>query len=311
MNSIQAIHSNNLLITDESICNSFFEYVDVRPKSLETYKTALRQFFKYLSDNGITNPTRADIIAYRDYLMQNHKANTVQGYLTAVKIFFSWLEQEGLYKDVAKHVKGVTISKEHKRDYLTQHQSRRLLDSVDTSTTKGKRDFALIALLITTGMRTIEAQRANVGDMETIGGYTVLFLQGKGRDEKAEYVKVAEPVEDAIRDYLACRGAKAVKKTDPLFASTSNHNPGERMTTRSIRRIVKGDMIAAGFNSDRLTAHSLRHTAATLNLLNGGTLEETQQLLRHSNINTTMIYSHALERAGNQSESRIASGLFS
>ena len=83
------------------------------------------------------------------------------------------------------------------------------------------------------------------------------------------------------------------------------------MTTRSIRRIVKGNLVNAGYNSDRLTAHSMRHTAATLNLLNGGTLEETQQLLRHQNISTTMIYSHALERAGNRSEERIASGLFS
>jgi integrase/recombinase XerC len=82
------------------------------------------------------------------------------------------------------------------------------------------------------------------------------------------------------------------------------------MTTRSISRIVKDRLIEAGFDSDRLTAHSLRHTAATLNLLNGGTVEETKQLLRHSNINTTLIYSHALERAKNDSENRIARAIF-
>ena len=69
-------------------------------------------------------------------------------------------------------------------------------------------------------------------------------------------------------------------------------------------------MIEAGLESDRLTAHSLRHTAATLNLLNGGTVEETQQLLDHKNINTTLIYSHALERAKNNSEQRIAKAIF-
>ena len=78
------------------------------------------------------------------------------------------------------------------------------------------------------------------------------------------------------------------------------------MTTRSISRIVKENMIRAGLKSDRLTAHSLRHTTATLNLLNGGTPEETMQLLWHSNLNTTLIYSHALERANNKSEERIA-----
>ncbi len=311
MNELQTTAKGEVSIIDESLYNSFLNYLDVRPKSVETYRTAIKQFIKYLIENGITNPTRENIIAYRDYLMEDHKPNTVQNYLTAVKLFFAWMEQEGLYKDIAHHVKGVKISKEHKKDYLTQHQSRRLLESVDTSTTTGKRDYALIGLLITTGIRTIEAQRANVGDIETIGGYTALFIQGKGQDEKAQYVKIAEPVEDAIRDYLGSRSEKAAGKNEPLFASTSNNNKGERMTTRSIRRIVKGNLVNAGYNSDRLTAHSMRHTAATLNLLNGGTLEETQQLLRHQNISTTMIYSHALERAGNKSEERIASGLFS
>jgi len=69
-------------------------------------------------------------------------------------------------------------------------------------------------------------------------------------------------------------------------------------------------MRAAGFNSERLTAHSLRHTAGTLNLLHGGTIQETQQLLRHSNINTTMIYLHNLNRANNHSEARIAAAIF-
>ena len=82
------------------------------------------------------------------------------------------------------------------------------------------------------------------------------------------------------------------------------------MTTRSISRLVKDHLVDAGMDSDRLTAHSLRHTAATLNLLNGGSVEETQQLLDHRNINTTLIYSHALERAKNNSENRIAKAIF-
>lgn len=82
------------------------------------------------------------------------------------------------------------------------------------------------------------------------------------------------------------------------------------MTTRSISRIAKEHFIDVGLDSPRITAHSLRHTAATLNLLNGGSIEETQQLLGHKSITTTMIYSHALERANNNSENRIAGAIF-
>jgi integrase/recombinase XerC len=82
------------------------------------------------------------------------------------------------------------------------------------------------------------------------------------------------------------------------------------MATESISRIVKGRLRDAGINDERLTAHSLRHTAATLNLLNGGSLEETQKLLRHERISTTMIYSHALDNVANKSASRVAAAIF-
>lgn len=73
---------------------------------------------------------------------------------------------------------------------------------------------------------------------------------------------------------------------------------------------VAVDAQGVALDSDFLTGHSMRHTAATLNLLNGGTVEETRQLLGHTNINTTLIYSHALERAKNNSEERIAKAIF-
>jgi len=162
--------------------------------------------------------------------------------------------------------------------------------------------------MTTTGLRTISVILADVGDIRTAGDDIALFYQGKGHEEKADYVKLAEPVEEAIRAYLTARGETDPKA--PLFSSEAHRNGGERMTTRSISRIAKEHLKEIGLNSDRLTAHSLRHTAATLNLLNGATVEETQQLLGHANINTTLIYSHALERAKNNSEKRIARAIF-
>jgi integrase/recombinase XerC len=162
--------------------------------------------------------------------------------------------------------------------------------------------------MVTTGLRTISIINANIEDIRTAGDSTALYYKGKGHEEKATYVKLAEPVEEAIRDYLKARGK--ADGQEPLFSSVANRNSGGRMTTRSISRLAKESLIQVDLNSDRLTAHSFRHTAATLNLLNGGTVEETQQLLDHANINTTLIYSHALERASNNSENRIASAIF-
>lgn len=283
-------------------------YIDASPKTIATYSRAIKQFFVYVRDNGIDKPQREDIVAYRDYLKAEHKPTTVQSYLAAVKLFFAWTEREGLYPNVADRVKGARLDTEHKKDYLTSKQTLKLLDNIDRSTLKGLRDYAMLALMVTTGLRTISVVRANVEDIRTAGDATALYYQGKGHEERADYVKLAEPVENAIRDYLKARGTAGAK--EPLFSSIAHRNGGERMTTRSVSRVAKENLVAAGLESERLTAHSLRHTAATLNLLNGGTVEETQQLLGHANINTTLIYSHALERAKNQSESRIASAIF-
>ena len=311
MNSLATVESNSLAEQQGLSAELFARwvaYLDAKPKTVDTYTKAIRQFFVYLSDHGITHPTREDIIAYREYLKKEHKPTTVQNYLTATKLFFQWTEQEGIYDNVAARVKGAKIDKEHKKDYLTSKQVAKLLKSIDRSTLKGKRDYAMLSLMTTTGLRTISIIRADVGDVRTAGDAVALYYQGTGHEEKADYVKLAEPVEEAIRDYLNARGT--TDATAPLFSSVAHRNTGGRMTTRSISRVVKDSFIAIGLNSDRLTAHSLRHTTATLNLLNGGTIEETKQLLGHQNINTTMIYSHALERAKNNSESRVAKAIF-
>lgn len=310
MNSLVARQQNAVAYQGitEGLFNRFVEFIDARPKTVETYSRALRQFFRFLSLRGIMQPTREDVIAFREEIRQTHKPGTVQLYIIAVRQFFKWTAQEGFFPNIAENVKGAKLDREHKKDYLTSAQSKEILSSIGQDSQQGARDYAMLSLMLTTGLRTIEVARANVEDLRRVGDSTALYIQGKGRDEKTEYVKIAAPVERAIRTYLKTVGP--VEKGQPLFRSLANKNKLERLTTRSISRIVKTRLQAAGYDDDRLTAHSLRHTAGTLNLLNGGTLEETQQLLRHSNINTTMIYSHHLQRAGNNSEARIAGAIF-
>lgn len=293
----------------EALYVKWLAYIDVRPKSAETYKKASRQLVSYFQDHGITHPRREDLITWRDDLLQDHKASTVQLYLTAAKLFFQWTEQEGLYPNIAAHIKAPKITKDFKKDYLSSRQAKRILATMPQETEADLRNYAIIALMLTTGLRDVEVSRANIEDLRVAGDNTVLFIQGKGRDEKAELVKVEGPVEDAIRDYLRTR--PAAEDQDPLFTSTSNNSKGQRISTRTVSSIAKRAMQAAGYDSDRLTAHSLRHTAGTLALLNGAELPQVQQLLRHKNINTTMIYSHILDRAANDAEARITKALFS
>ena len=221
----------------EDLYVQFIEFIDAKPRTIETYTRALRRFFEYLYLNDIQQPTRSDILVFRDKLKKTLKPTTVQNYITTVRLFFQWTEQEGLYKNIASHIKGATLDREHKKDYLTSDQVKTILKNIDRSTIKGLRDYAILVLMTTGGLRTIEVTRATLEDLRTLGNTTALYIQGKGKDEKTEYVKIQVPVEEAIRSYLKERGS--VKMTDPLFASLSNNNRGCKLTTRSISEIVK------------------------------------------------------------------------
>ena len=312
MNDLQVIQGGNI-ITQQSITADlyarFIAYIDASPKTVDTYTKALRQLFNYFSLNGLSHPQREDIIAFREELKaRGHKPTTIQNYITAARLFFQWTAQENLYPNIAEHLKGAKLDKEHKKDYLTSRQVKAVLSGIERDTLQGLRDYAMLTLMVTGGLRTIEIIRADIGDLRTAGDSTVLYVQGKGRDEKTEYIKLSAQVEAAIREYITARGT--VEPTAPLFVSDANKNKGERLTTRSISRIVKGRLQEAGFNSERLTAHSLRHTAVTLSLLAGKDLAEVQQFARHANIATTMIYNHALDKAKNSCSEAIAAAIF-
>ena len=293
---------------NDNVFKSWTSFLDVKPSTIETYKKSIRQFSSFLRSNDISSPTREDILNYKKKLLDNRKPTTVNNYLMAVKQFFKWTEINGIYPNIAVNIKAVKLDKGFKKDCLTLKQVQNMLSRIDQSNIKGLRDYAIIVLMVTTGLRTIEVTRANIEDLRTLGDFAVLYIQGKGREGKNSYVKVAEPAEDAIHKYLSARGK--LSDMEPLFASTARRNKGQRLTTRAVSGIVKKAMIHSNLNSNRLTAHSLRHTTATLNLLNGGTPEETMQLLRHSNLNTTLIYSHNLQRMKNNSEIRISNAIF-
>lgn len=288
----------------EAITRSFIVSLDVSETSRNTYRKGIKPFMEWVQGRGIVKPTRADVLAYKAHLRDRDLSPfTVSGYMTAVRKFFEWAEGEGYYLNIAKGVKGAKKPRGFRKDPLTVKQVKDLLASIETETLQGKRDHAILNLLIRTALRTIEVIRADVGDIRQQGGEAILWVQGKGRDTKDEFVLLTPETLGPIRAYLATRGQ--VSDQDPLFVSESHRNQGERLTTRSIRRIVKSRLTGIGIEDERLTAHSLRHTAITLSLMAGASIQEAQALGRHASINTTMIYAHNLDRIAHAPERRI------
>lgn len=307
MNTLKRVNAHEMTCNSEDIIVKYLNSIDVKPKSKDTYRKALKQFVKWITTRGSEQLERADILDYKAFLMANYSASTVSAYLTAVKGLYKWLEAEKICPNVTTGIKGAKTSKGYKKDTLTVEQAKRILANIERTTVEQLRDYALINLLLRTGLRTIEVERANIEDIRQEAGEALLYIQGKGRDEKDNFVILTAATLEPLQAYIKARNEKDSKA--PLFTSESNRSKGERLTTRSISRIIKNAMKAAGIESNRLTAHSLRHTAITFSLLGGATIQEAQQMARHSNINTTMIYAHNIERIGKAPERKIDSYL--
>ena len=274
----------------DSLIDSFISDQDVKQSSKDLYRRTFKQYINWTREQGLqlSEIARPQILQYKENLLASGMSSlTIGSYITAVRRFYEWAEANKYYPNVAKGIKTPHRKQQFKKQPLTPDQAKDLL-----SYYQDLRDFAIVNLLIRTGLRTIEAVRADIEDITYKGSQRVLLIQGKGRDEKDNFVILTEKAYRPIADYLASRGP--VSASDPLFTSTSNNSKGQRLTTRTISQKAKEGLRAIGLDEKAYTAHSLRHTTAVNILRAGGSLETAQFTLRHANPATTQIYTATL-----------------
>lgn len=258
------------------------------------------------------------------------KPATVAQYLRSVAQFFRWTAANGLYPDIAANIHAPKVAKgTHKKDALEPADVQTIESSItkqaqgkaiaaaeqpkDTAgrigraTEQGKRLYAMYELAVTAGLRTVELSRANIRDFVTRGGQSWLYIWGKGHTEPDQKKPIAPEVADALTDYLNSRTDRR-NGASPLFVATGNRSGGKRIAPGTIGKMLKAAMKEAGYNSDRITAHSLRHTAGTACMELTGDLYTTQKYMRHSNPATTEIYLH---NETEKAETDIAQKLYS
>lgn len=242
------------------------------------------------------------------------KPNTVKQYLQSVRQFFKWTAAEGYYPNIADNIHAPNVKQDlHRKEALSAADVLTIENSikanaaqrtaaaaankkdtagrVDRATEQSKRLYAMYLLAVNCGLRTIEISRANIKDLETKGGITYLYIWGKGHTEADQKKPLAPEVKAALDDYLASR-TDAKSGSSPLFVSTGNRSGGARIASTTISTMLKRAMQQAGFDSERITAHSLRHTAGTNVQELTGNIYLTQQYMRHANPATTEIYLH-------------------
>ncbi|SDY68043.1 tyrosine-type recombinase/integrase [Nitrosomonas halophila] len=261
------------------------------------YQKALQDFMRF---TGISRPeefrqiTRAHLIAFRDELRKRDLSGpTIRNRLAALSSLFEYLcEQNAVTHNPVKGVKRPSVeSYEGKSPALGDHQARALLDAPDSLSLKGKRDRAILAILLYHALRRDELCKLKVKDIQQ-ERRGVLHMKVSGKGGKTRYLPIHPQVSGLLHDYLEAAG-HGEEDTGPLFRSLSNNrNKGsvqKGITPDAVYKMVQAYSEKLGC---RIGAHSLRATAATNALDHQADIAKVQEWLGHANISTTRIYDH-------------------
>lgn len=266
-----------------------------------TYKMALQDFMQF---TGIRQPeefrqvTRAHIIAFRDELKSRDlSGTTIRNRLASLSSLFEYLcDKNAVTHNPVKGTKRPPVeSYEGQSPALGDHQARELLNAPDATTLKGKRDRAILAILLYHALRRTELCKLKVKDVrqERRG---VVHIKVFGKGDKTRYLPIHPFVSGRIHDYLEASGHDQ-DDSGPLFRSLSNNRPRlgiqKGITPDAIYKIVQFYSKKLGFP---IGVHSLRATAATNALENDADIAKVQEWLGHASISTTRIYDHRKSR---------------
>lgn len=268
-----------------------FLAVQSAQKTRTDYRSEIVLFERWIG-KSVDEITPLNLIAYRQHLeAKGLKTITIYKKLSVLRSFFAFFSQTFNRPNPALPLRLPKITDESSKAVLSLQEAMRLLSVINPSTTLGKRDRAIVGLMLVCGLRSCEVSRANVGDIHEIEGYKVLKVRGKG--SKLADCKLRTDVYDAIQAYLAMRGG--VQADDPLFLSIGNFAKG-RLCTQGVQLRVRQYFKLAGIDKPNLGSHSLRHTCATLCLSVGkADLLQVQRLLRHASPTTTQHYLRSLD----------------
>lgn len=287
-NFLTASDDININFNNQLLNKYLLDNVNITDTTIKGYRVCIKNFLKWLSDNNIIYPTNEDIKKYILYLKtSDYTTATKNQYIRATKHLFKWLSDNNLYNNIALNIKEFRDTKKHKRDSLTPKEIQKIISDIDTSDEVGKRDKAIIILASSLGLRASEVVNIDTKDIEQKDNVYLVSIKGKGYTEKNTKKVIIREVYDAIQDYI---NSKSIK-TDALFTSTSNRAFNKRLTKESLSTIIKNRFKNSGFNSSKLTFHSLRHTTADATLkASDNNIYTTQKYLRHQNTSTTEIY---------------------
>ncbi|WAA10704.1 tyrosine recombinase XerC [Fervidibacillus albus] len=275
------------------LLQKFIEYLQLEKNysqyTIGGYKHDVQDFFKFMNEQEIRE---VHLVTYQDarlYLTklygQRYAKKSVARKISVLRSFYKFLMREKYVE--SNPFAQVTLPKLEKRlpEFFYEQELEYLFHSIDTSDPVGKRDLALLELMYATGIRVAECARIRLSDVDE--QLSVLLVSGKGKKER--YVPFGQMAKTALQDYLQNGREKLMKRNHHSYVFVNQR--GAPLTARGIQYIFQRIIEKAG-ESYRVHPHMIRHSFATHLLNNGADLRTVQELLGHSHLSSTQVYTH-------------------
>jgi len=273
----------------------FLQYLQIEKRAsthtLTNYQRDIGDFERFVEQHLTISIAAVSYVDIRTYLTSLHNKSyarkTVARKISSLRSFWSFLVREGYL--ISNPFKMVTTPKLERKlpSFFYENEMQAIFDSINTESFLGKRNLALVEILYATGIRVSECVGLSIEDYDKELG--TLLVQGKGRKER--YVPVGSYAIEAIDVYLSETRPKLIAKgkypTEAIFLSYR----GWKLEDRSIRKILN-TLVKDAAISSRMSPHALRHTFATHLLNEGADLRTVQELLGHSELSSTQVYTH-------------------
>ncbi|GAB0481679.1 site-specific tyrosine recombinase XerD [Alistipes indistinctus] len=296
------------------IIDDWIAETDILPATKADYRRKINLWFRWLSSVGVDprHAERRNIVEYKRHLQtEGRSVLTVCSYVTVVKLFYRYCSCQRYCENIGTGIRSSVKHREYYKAALSRSEASALMDSIDTSTTIGRRDKLIVALMLINGLRACEVERINISDFDMLKGRMVLHIQRKGKVDKRSTIALPELIGGLFEDYI---GDRDFEMDDPLIISHAHGGGGGRRLSKiTISAIVKQRLRDIGIDRPDITAHSLRHTCGSLMVESGVDVETIKDILGHTDTQTTRIYVEMAQqrRLLENSPSNIIAGLIS
>jgi len=279
----------------------------------KSYERDIKDFFcvSSISDINMEDIKKVSLVHAQNFIMKlmdkNMSSATINRKISSLSALYRWLLK---YQDNSagieiikynpfgnlKEEKPVINNKE--TEFLTKEECKVLLESIDTSTILGHRNKTILVLALTTALRKSEIINIKIKHITTYTGYNVLKVRRKGGKE--DIVKLQGNVLAMINKYIKLtKRDKLTSGEEYLFIGHSTNGKNkEKLNSSTLNYMIKKVCTNAGIHKN-LRVHSTRHTAITLAILAGATVEKVRDFAAHKNLATTNRYIHSVDKLKN------------